>query len=258
MEYKKYFTMSYDDGLEQDKKLIGLLKKYGLKCTFNLNSGLFGEKRIVIRAGDIGFALVENKERFPASMFKGANHHIIPKDEIAQVYEGLEVATHGLMHSTLPLLKGEALRHEIIEDMNGLSEIVGYKVTGHAYPGGAYSEKVIECLRDCGITYARTVKSTHSFSFPQDPYRFNPTCQSKSKDVFELLDQFINAQPDNEDMLFCLWGHGYEFDFGTERSSWTRIEKICEKIAGHDDIVYCTNGEAFDRQVKGIVKTKQF
>ena len=40
--WKKYFTLSFDDGLEQDKKVLALMKKYGLKGTFNLNSGMFG------------------------------------------------------------------------------------------------------------------------------------------------------------------------------------------------------------------------
>jgi len=35
----KAVTFSYDDGVEQDKRLIQLLNKYNLKCTFNLNSG---------------------------------------------------------------------------------------------------------------------------------------------------------------------------------------------------------------------------
>lgn len=39
---KKAITFSYDDGVTQDIRLIELLDKYGLKCTFNLNSGLQG------------------------------------------------------------------------------------------------------------------------------------------------------------------------------------------------------------------------
>ena len=41
---KKYFTLSFDDGLEQDKRVLDLMKKYGLKGTFNLNSGMFGPR----------------------------------------------------------------------------------------------------------------------------------------------------------------------------------------------------------------------
>ena len=55
MAFHKYLTFSFDDGLEQDKKLIKLMKKYGLKGTFNLNAGLFGKKDWVGRIGNIGF-----------------------------------------------------------------------------------------------------------------------------------------------------------------------------------------------------------
>ena len=35
----KAVTFSYDDGMTQDIRLIELLNKYNLKCTFNINSG---------------------------------------------------------------------------------------------------------------------------------------------------------------------------------------------------------------------------
>lgn len=37
---RKALTFSYDDGNEEDVRLIGLMNRYGLKGTFNLNSGL--------------------------------------------------------------------------------------------------------------------------------------------------------------------------------------------------------------------------
>ncbi len=36
----KYLTFSYDDGVTQDIRLIELFNKYGMKATFNINSGL--------------------------------------------------------------------------------------------------------------------------------------------------------------------------------------------------------------------------
>ena len=48
---KKAITFSYDDGVTQDIRLIELLNKYGLKCTFNLNSELLSKKGILNRAG---------------------------------------------------------------------------------------------------------------------------------------------------------------------------------------------------------------
>ena len=40
----KALTMSYDDGKLQDKRLIGIFNKYGIKATFNLNYGQVGER----------------------------------------------------------------------------------------------------------------------------------------------------------------------------------------------------------------------
>ena len=37
---KKAFNVTYDDGVLQDIRFVELLNKYGLKGTFNLNSGL--------------------------------------------------------------------------------------------------------------------------------------------------------------------------------------------------------------------------
>ena len=36
----KAITFSYDDGVTQDRRLIEILNRYGLKATFNINSGL--------------------------------------------------------------------------------------------------------------------------------------------------------------------------------------------------------------------------
>ena len=40
----KAITFSFDDGVTQDIRLIELLNKYNLKCTFNINSELLSKK----------------------------------------------------------------------------------------------------------------------------------------------------------------------------------------------------------------------
>ena len=42
----KAITFSYDDGVVQDRRLIELLDKYGLKATFNLNSEWFCKQHV--------------------------------------------------------------------------------------------------------------------------------------------------------------------------------------------------------------------
>lgn len=47
----KAVTFSYDDAVTQDQRLIRIFNKYGLKCTFNLNSGLLGTPGSLLREG---------------------------------------------------------------------------------------------------------------------------------------------------------------------------------------------------------------
>ena len=39
----KVLTMSYDDGRVEDRRLVGIFNRYGIKGTFHLNSGLIRE-----------------------------------------------------------------------------------------------------------------------------------------------------------------------------------------------------------------------
>ena len=39
----KALTFSYDDGVTQDRRLVELFDRYGLKATFNINSELLGK-----------------------------------------------------------------------------------------------------------------------------------------------------------------------------------------------------------------------
>jgi len=223
MSYKKYFTLSFDDGVEHDKKVIGLMNKYGLRGTFNLNAGLLGYK----------------------SRFSNINR--IPKDEIKQVYEGNEVASHGYKHEYLRFLSTKKLEESISRDINELSELLGYQIKGHAYPFDAHTVRLEPCLREHGIVYTRrALGKGGSFRFPTDPYKYLATCWFNEKNIFERIDDFVKATPENENMLFMMWGHSYELEYGVRRCPEPQLERIFSKIAGHSDIVYCTNIEAFE------------
>ena len=43
----KAVTFSYDDGVTQDRRLIECFNKYGLRGTFNINSGLLGTENVL-------------------------------------------------------------------------------------------------------------------------------------------------------------------------------------------------------------------
>lgn len=222
---KKYFTLSYDDGVTQDIRFIDLLNKYGLKATFNLNSSL---------SGTYGMANPT------------VTHNRIPINEIRSIYQGHEVAVHTLTHHVLTYLDDSTILYQVEQDRLNLSECVGYDVVGMAYPGAPdkmpfYNEHVKKLVREnTKVQYARTIESSYAFDLPMDHYEFNPTIgHGEKKKMFELGEKFLNLKPE-KNTLFCLWGHSYDLD----TLGWEYIEDFFKMMSGKEDICYCTNKEA--------------
>lgn len=222
----KAVTFSYDDGVTQDQRLIKIFEKYGLKCTFNLNSGLLGKPGLLIRE-DVTVA------------------HVKPRAcEVRAIYEGHEIAVHTLTHPALSHLSDEEVVREVEEDRLALSELAGYEVVGMAYPGGTHvmNEHVADLIRTrTGVKYARTTTSTHNFDLQTNLHIFNPTVYHHVEwdKLFELGEKFIALKPDVP-QIYYIWGHAYEFDI---HGDWERFEEFCRMISGHDDIFYGTNRE---------------
>ena len=126
---KKYFTLSFDDGLEQDKRVIRLMRQYGLKGTFNLNAGLLGTRGEVKGLGTFSFQDCPEgvKHKFP---FSYVQHNRIPQDEVRQVYEGMEIATHGFRHEPLGAVSEDEMRASVDADKAALEKIFGTTVVG--------------------------------------------------------------------------------------------------------------------------------
>jgi hypothetical protein len=107
-------------------------------------------------------------------------------------------------------------------------------------------------MEENGFLYARGLGNTRGkgedrFAFPKDPLDFAPTCWHIDKNVPELFQEFLTIEPTKADMLFYMWGHGYEFDFDTmkKREAMNTLEWMFDKVAGNDAIISCTNAEAF-------------
>lgn len=245
----KYFVWNFDDGLEQDKRIIEILKKYGMGATFNINSGMYGDKTYESRIKELGFW------ETPIDKYLARKHHIlpavehfrIPENEVLEVYEGFEIASHTLTHQNLRFAGKRAIKKEVAEDVKNLSEKFGREIVGFAYPYGMFSKAAKKILKKNGIKYARTVASTDSFEFPKDPMELPMTSWTIKEDALEKVERFIAAEPVDDDLFFLMFSHGYEFDFGTKEANWEKFEKICEMVAAHDDIICCSTEEAFRR-----------
>ena len=214
---KKVVTLSYDDGVIFDKRLMEICDKNGLRCTFNINSGNYGD--------DTWDMSRENCIK----LYKDTAH---------------EVAIHGLTHPFFERLSSAELIREVIEDRRNLEKDYGKVIRGCAYPFGTYNDAVMDVLSKCGIVYARTVDSTEYFGFPDNWLALHPTCHHKNTKLMELAKNFVEMESRfGQTYMFYLWGHTYEFN---NDNNWEVIEEFAEYIGGRDDIWYATNIEIYD------------
>lgn len=215
---KKAVTLSYDDGVMQDKRFINIINKYGFKATFNVNSFFFGAH--------------------------GANPRI-KKEEIKDTYSngGHEVAVHGAAHAYPNRIPSNIMVRDVIDDRKNLEKIFLHPIRGMAYAFGKYNADTLLALKAAKMAYSRTTKSTHEFGvFHGDEWHcLNPTAHHNDPKLLELCDQFLESKQNG--LMFYLWGHTYEFD---RDDNWDVIEKFCEKMGGRDDIWYATNIDIHD------------
>ena len=212
----KALTLSYDDGVIFDERLMQICNDNGLKCTFNINSGGYGLGRK------------------------------LPLDAAVALYKnsGHEVAVHTLRHNNLTRLSDSEVIRTVEEDRKNLSALMGYEVVGMAYPCGGVNndDRVAELIKNnTGVRYARTITDTDSFLPQENLWRFNPNASQCNWDrVMELAERFFALETE-EQQVFYVWGHSYEMDYRSD--NWARMEEFCKFISGREEIFYGTNAE---------------
>ncbi len=222
----KALTLSYDDANRQDKRLIAIMQKHGLKGTFNINSGAYG------------------------SEYDGIEKGRMSKKEAIELYtdSGMEVGIHGFYHLSLTEISPELVLNEVITDRKDLEKTFNRVVKGMAYAYGAYNDEVVDLLKKAGVEYSRTTICTGKFDMPTDWLKLQTTCHHKDECLMDFAREFVEIKKDNRFwrnnlQMFYLWGHSYEFD---NDDNWNVIEKFAEYVGNRDDIWYATNGEIYN------------
>ncbi|MBN1776852.1 MAG: polysaccharide deacetylase family protein [Clostridiales bacterium] len=209
----KCLTMSYDDGVWQDKRLIEIFGRHGIKGAFHLNSALFG-----------------TAERY------------LKPEEVRDVYQGHEVSCHTATHPPIDRCPLPAVALEILDDRKNLEAIFGYPVRGMSYPFGSHTAAIRRMLPSLGIVYARVVGDSFNFDIPTDFLQWKATCHHSHR-LMEMAEAFNAQDRGVHPRLFYVWGHSYEFD---NDDNWALIEEFCKLMGGRDDTWYATNIEVYD------------
>ena len=226
----KAVTWSYDDGVRFDVPMARILEKYGMKCTYNINSGYMDSER-KLTAEDIRKELLDH---------------------------GHEVAVHGKFHKAPGLCSATAIAADVLDCRRELEEMFGMIIRGLAYPdsgitnfqSGEEYPKVKQILQDLGIAYARTLGGdNNSFKLPQDWHAWMPTAKHTNPNILDWAKDFVELDvnklygANRWPRLFYIWGHSYEFD---RDNNWDHLEEICRVLGGHEDTWYATNMEIYE------------
>ena len=222
----KAFSVSYDDGVLQDVRFVNLLNQYGLKGTFNLNSGL-----------------MENE--FEWIHETGCVVKRLSKENVLSLYDGHEVASHTLTHPFMQEKTENEIMKELETDKKNLEKLFGKQIKGFAVPFDYYSDLIESCVKKCAFEYARISEESLSFVPHKNSeinyHRWKSTIFHLDASLEKLTEDFI--QTDEELALFQIAGHTYDFD--TE-NMWDKIETILKKISLQKDILPMTTIEIID------------
>lgn len=200
---RKIFLISFDDGTVWDRRFVELLNKYGMKATFNLNSGLED-------------FVWHYEDRFPV------RRQIL--SETRDLYRGHEVASHSLHHHWLNTLTPPQLSREVGDDCAALKAIFGLEEIGFGVPFTACEEREINIIRKY-VRYIRLSAFSDSFAPPADPYHIPIHALYNQPDIRERIAAF--AKSNLPVSLFVMAGHSYELEV---LDHWGYMEDLLQYI----------------------------
>lgn len=231
---RKFFTICFDDGITQDMKIIEIFKKHGFNsCTFFINTGLYGAN----------WKQIGKMYNRP-----DVTHIRFTKKELESgIYNGFDVAVHTLTHKSLKAYdkNPKGIRREVENDAENIFKITGVYPVGMAWPGG--ENDVTETTKklvyeNTSIRFARGAESTHSFELPTEFLMWQPTCSIRDPEILSYARSFMEADC-AEDMLFFVWGHGYELDLD---DSYDMLDELIKMMTESEDIICVTTTEFYE------------
>ncbi len=203
----KRFVFAIDDGTIFDEKVIAIFNKYGIKATFNLNSGLqdfvWFKDWLEVRR----LRLEENKH----------------------LYDGHEVASHSLTHPFHTSLSDEGVSWEVGEDIHNLRNIFQREIESFSFPFDGFDERTISIIKGLGISHIILPCIDDSFRYPMDTCHIKVTSWNIEDALFKVK-RFIE---DEQAELFVYLSHSYDYEYD---HSYDKLEELCQIVTDRKDI----------------------
>ncbi|MFT3752812.1 MAG: polysaccharide deacetylase family protein [Paludibacter sp.] len=239
MDKKIIVTTSWDDGHPLDTRIVELLEKYNLKGTF--------------------YVPIKNSEHQP----------VMDEATLREVSKNHEIGGHTVNHIYLNTIGETAARYEISECKLMLQDKLGKKIDAFCYPGGKFSQRDKDIVKNAGFLFGRTTKLLHTTS-NGDPELLNTTVQAynhscvtltghclknshlipiiqnrlflKGNKSFPHLAEAIMTRIMNNGGVFHLWGHSWEIE---QFKLWNELEMVLKMCASHNEVSYLDNTECW-------------
>ena len=213
----KAFNITYDDGVLQDVRFVELMNKYGLKGTFNLNSGLM-------------------ETQFEWVHPNGMTVKRLPTTVVAELYQNHEVASHTLTHPYLSSLTEAEIMEEMARDKENLERLTGKPVLGFGGPFHHWGPEVVECAKRCGFEYARNAEERCCYAPPEEYYYWSAGIYHIRPGFRDFVEGFFHTR---EELALCqIVGHTYDLDV---ENMWDYMESVLKRVAEDHSVLSVTN-----------------
>jgi len=239
MEKKQIIiTTSWDDGNPLDVRIAELLEKYNMKGTFY----------VPIRIGE---------------------HPVMNATTLNGIAKNHEIGGHTVNHLRLNTLGMADAKYEISECKTMLQDKLGKKVEAFCFPGGKYSQRDINLIKEAGFLFGRTTRllhtssDTHQFLLDTSIQVYNyssikltthcvknlfllPIAQNsffykENKNLPKLAEVVMNRIMTTGG-VFHLWGHSWEIE---KYGLWREFEMVLKMLAFNQEIAYLNNTECW-------------
>ena len=201
----------WDDAPETDIQLVEILRKYGIKATFNINSGLH-------------YRSFRRRFTWQFADYPSFDNRLLALDEMPDLYQGFKIGVHGVFHCNYVPDNVREFMVDMLDDRKFLEDFFQCSVPGMAYPCGRYDAGVAQQLLDAGFAYGRTCDNTWDVAAFEHPLMLRTSAHFQAPD---FLDRFYAARENNG--IFYFWGHSCEMQDDSRK--WQEFERRMKVIS---------------------------